>query len=146
MGRSAVGRHRRVDAPNVVPSDVQPRHGPARSWPAEARLFEVTDAEIVSRLTADLVTLHPELEGKLGETFVRRHPRVVPFWAPGGRASLPTLRDHLGPVHLAGDYQPDMPSLADAAASGEHAAQQVLASLLRHGQLPGTSIADASRS
>jgi monoamine oxidase len=110
------------------------------------RLFELTDAEIVSRFTADLVTLYPELEGKLGETFVRRHPRVVPFWAPGGRASLPTLRDHLGPVHLAGDDQLEMPSLADAAASGEHAAQQVLASLSGHGQLPGTSIADASRS
>lgn len=55
--------------------------------------------------------------------------RVVPFWAPGGRATLATLREPLGPVHLAGDYQLDMPSLADAAASGERAAERVLASL-----------------
>ncbi|WP_020416068.1 NAD(P)/FAD-dependent oxidoreductase [Amycolatopsis sp. ATCC 39116] len=96
------------------------------------RLFELTDSEIAARFTADLLRLYPELAGKLGETFVRRHPRVVPFWAPGGRASLPVLRDHLGPVHLAGDYQLDMPSLADAAASGERAARQVLASLSRH--------------
>lgn len=96
------------------------------------RLFELTDSEIAARFTADLLRLYPELAGKLGETFVRRHPRVVPFWAPGGRASLPVLRDHLGPVHLAGDYQLDMPSLADAAASGERAARQVLASLPRH--------------
>ncbi|WP_116050880.1 flavin monoamine oxidase family protein [Amycolatopsis palatopharyngis] len=99
------------------------------------RLFELSDSEIVSRFTADLVELYPELEGKLGEGVVRRHRRVVPFWAPGGRDSLPTLRRNLGPVHLAGDYQLDMPSLADAAASGERAAQQVLASLSHSGAL-----------
>ncbi|MFI0803345.1 monoamine oxidase [Amycolatopsis lurida] len=92
-------------------------------------LFKLTDEEIVTRFTADLLSLYPELEGKLGEGIVRRHHRVVPFWAPGGRASLPTLREHLGPVYLAGDYQLDMPSLADAASSGERAAKQVLASL-----------------
>ncbi|GAA4842109.1 flavin monoamine oxidase family protein [Saccharopolyspora rosea] len=95
------------------------------------RLFELTDSEIVARFTADLVALYPELKGKLGDTFVRRHRRVVPFWPPDRRASLPTLREPLGPVHLAGDYQLDMPSLADAAASGERAAQQVRASLYR---------------
>ncbi|ONF73802.1 flavin monoamine oxidase family protein [Amycolatopsis keratiniphila] len=94
-------------------------------------LFELTDEEIVNRFTADLLSLYPELEGKLDEGIVRRHHRVVPFWAPGGRASLPTLRRHLGPVHLAGDYQLDMPSLADAASSGERAAEQVRASLPR---------------
>lgn len=94
-------------------------------------LFELTDDEIVSRFTADLLSLYPELEGKLDEGIVRRHHRVVPFWAPGGRASLPTLRRPLGPVHLAGDYQLDMPSLADAASSGERAAEQVRASLPR---------------
>ncbi|MGC0334562.1 monoamine oxidase [Streptomyces sp. SAI-170] len=94
-------------------------------------LFELTDEEIVSRFTTDLLSLYPELAGKLDEGIVRRHHRVVPFWAPGGRASLPTLRRHLGPVHLAGDYQLDMPSLADAASSGERAAEQVRASLSR---------------
>ncbi|MGW5701106.1 flavin monoamine oxidase family protein [Amycolatopsis japonica] len=94
-------------------------------------LFELGDEEIVSRFTADLLSLYPELEGKLDEGIVRRHHRVVPFWAPGGRASLPTLRRPLGPVHLAGDYQLDMPSLADAASSGERAAEQVRASLPR---------------
>lgn len=94
-------------------------------------LFELTDEEIVSRFTADLVALYPELEGKLDDGIVRRHPRVVPFWAPDGRASLPTLRNSLGPVHLAGDYQLDVPSLADAAASGEQSARRVLADLHR---------------
>jgi monoamine oxidase len=97
---------------------------------AEAdRLFQLGDAEIIARFTADLLDLYPELEGKIEPGILRRHPRVVPFWAPGGRASLATLREPLGPVHLAGDYQLDMPSLADAAASGERAAQRVLASL-----------------
>lgn len=97
---------------------------------AEAdRLFELTDEEIVARFTTDLLHLYPELEGKVEAGILRRHPRVVPFWAPGGRASLPTLREPLGAVHLAGDYQLDMPSLADAAASGEQAARRVLASL-----------------
>ncbi|MFI5976295.1 FAD-dependent oxidoreductase [Streptomyces sp. NPDC051452] len=94
-------------------------------------LFELSDEEIVARFAEDLISVYPQLEGKLGEGIVRRHRRVVPFWAPGRRASLPTLRDPLGPVHLAGDYQLDMPSLADAATSGENAAKAVLASL-RH--------------
>ncbi|HJQ05500.1 MAG TPA: NAD(P)/FAD-dependent oxidoreductase [Nocardioides sp.] len=93
------------------------------------RLFQLSDEEIVARFTADLLELYPELEGKVDAGILRRHPRVVPFWAPGGRATLATLREPLGPVHLAGDYQLDMPSLADAAASGEQAAQRVLASL-----------------
>lgn len=99
---------------------------------AEAdKLFELGDEEIVARFTADLLELYPELAGKLGEGILRRHPRVVPFWAPGGRASLATLRENLGPVHLAGDYQLDVPSLADAANSGQQAAERVLASLPR---------------
>jgi monoamine oxidase len=97
---------------------------------AEAdKLFELGDEEIVARFTADLLKLYPELKGKLGEGILRRHPRVVSFWAPGGRASLATLRENLGPVHLAGDYQLDVPSLADAANSGQQAAEKVLASL-----------------
>jgi monoamine oxidase len=97
---------------------------------AEAdRLFELSDDEIVARFTADLLRLYPELEGKVDPGILRRHPRVVPFWAPGGRASLETLKQNLGPVYFAGDYQLDMPSLADAAASGEGAAQKVRASL-----------------
>ncbi|MCT7350677.1 FAD-dependent oxidoreductase [Streptomyces sp. 15-116A] len=94
-------------------------------------LFELSDEEIVARFTTDLLSVYPQLEGKLGEGIVRRHHRVVPFWAPWRRASLPTLREPLGPIHLAGDYQLDMPSLADAATSGENAAKAVLASLRR---------------
>lgn len=96
------------------------------------RLVELSDEEIVDRFTSDLLRLYPELEGKVEPGILRRHPRVVPFWAPGGRASLATLRDPLGPVHLAGDYQLDMPSLADAAASGQQAAERVRASLGAH--------------
>ncbi|MER7410979.1 flavin monoamine oxidase family protein [Streptomyces cacaoi] len=93
------------------------------------QLFKLTDEEITARFAKNLLSVYPQLEGKLGEGIVRRHHRVVPFWAPGGRKSLPTLRSPLGPVHLAGDYQLDMPSLADAATSGENAAKAVLASL-----------------
>lgn len=97
---------------------------------AEAdKLFELTDEEIVARFTADLLAVYPELEGKLDAGILRRHPRVVPFWGPGDRASLETLKQNLGPVHLAGDYALDMPSLADAAASGQLAGERVLASL-----------------
>ncbi|MGV9823513.1 flavin monoamine oxidase family protein [Nocardia xishanensis] len=94
-------------------------------------LLDLPDEEIVSRFKNDLLTVLPELEGKLGEGILRRHRRVVPFWAPGRRKSLPTLRDPLGNIYLAGDYQLDMPSLADAAASGERSALAVLASLDR---------------
>ncbi|WP_063002381.1 flavin monoamine oxidase family protein [Nocardia mikamii] len=92
-------------------------------------LFGHTDDEIIERFSRDLISLYPELDGRLGKPVVRRHHRVVPFWAPGKRASLPTLRNAAGPVHFAGDYQLDMPSLADAAASGEAAARAVLTSL-----------------
>ena len=92
-------------------------------------LFDLSDEEIVARFAKDLLAVFPELEGKLGDPVVRRHRRVVPFWAPGRRKSLPTLRDPLGNIHLAGDYQLDLPSLADAAASGERAAKAVLTSL-----------------
>ncbi|KAF0959315.1 flavin monoamine oxidase family protein [Rhodococcus sp. T7] len=94
-------------------------------------MFDLSDEEIVSRFEKDLLAVFPELDGKLGEGIVRKHRRVVPFWAPGRRNSLPTLRDPLGTIHLAGDYQLDMPSLADAATSGERAAKAVLASLSR---------------
>ena len=94
-------------------------------------LFDLPDEEIVSRYRQDLLAVFPELEGKLGEGIVRKHHRVVPFWAPGRRNSLPTLRDPLGDIYLAGDYQLDLPSLADAATSGERAANAVLASLGR---------------
>ncbi|WP_280302453.1 flavin monoamine oxidase family protein [Nocardia neocaledoniensis] len=94
-------------------------------------LLDLPDEEIVSRFRNDLLDLLPELEGKLGEPVLRRHRRVVPFWAPGRRKTLPTLRDPLGPIHLAGDYQLDVPSLADAATSGERSARAVLASLGR---------------
>ncbi|KXX56280.1 flavin monoamine oxidase family protein [Rhodococcus sp. LB1] len=92
-------------------------------------LFDLPDEEIMSRFAKDLLAVFPELEGKLGEGIVRRHRRVVPFWAPGRRNSLPPLRDPLGTIHFAGDYQLDLPSLADAATSGERAAKAVLASL-----------------
>ncbi|NCL78159.1 FAD-dependent oxidoreductase [Rhodococcus sp. YH1] len=94
-------------------------------------LFDLSDEEIVSRFAKDLLVVYPELEGKLGEGIVRRHRRVVPFWAPGRRETLPVLRDPLGAIHLAGDYQLDLPSLADAATSGERAAKAVLAGLSR---------------
>lgn len=94
-------------------------------------LLDLPDEEIVSRFRNDLLSVLPELEGKLGEPILRRHRRVVPFWAPGRRKTLPTLRDPLGNISLAGDYQLDVPSLADAATSGERSALAVLASLGR---------------
>ncbi|MGF1240211.1 MULTISPECIES: flavin monoamine oxidase family protein [unclassified Streptomyces] len=94
-------------------------------------LLELSDEEITARFARDLISVYPQLQGKLGEGILRRHHRVVPFWAPGRRESLPTLRAPLGPIHLAGDYQLDMPSLADAATSGENAAKAVLTSLRR---------------
>ncbi|MFE3000285.1 flavin monoamine oxidase family protein [Nocardia sp. NPDC059246] len=94
-------------------------------------LLDLPDEEILSRFTKDLLTVFPELDGKLGDGVVRKHHRVVPFWAPGRRNSLPTLRNPFGSIYLAGDYQLDLPSLADAAASGEQAGKAVLASLSR---------------
>lgn len=93
------------------------------------RLFDCTDDEIVRRFNRDLLSIYPELDGRLGVPIVRRHRRVVPFWGPGKRDSLSVLREPIGPIHLAGDYQLDMPSLADAAESGERAALAVLAGL-----------------
>ncbi|GEE00945.1 amine oxidase [Gordonia spumicola] len=92
-------------------------------------LMDLSDDEIVDRFNRDLLEVYPELEGKLGTPIVRKHHRVVPYWGPGGRATLPTLREPLGPIHFAGDYLLDVPSLADAAESGERAAQAIAAGL-----------------
>lgn len=92
-------------------------------------LLDLSDEEIAAQFSRDLVSLYPQLDGKLGTPIVRKHHRVVPFWAPNKRASLPVLREPIGPVHLAGDFLLDVPSLADAAASGERAAKAVLAEL-----------------
>lgn len=92
-------------------------------------LLDLPDEEIAERFSRDLVALYPQLAGKLGTPIVRKHHRVVPFWPPNKRASLPVLREPVGPIHLAGDYLLDVPSLADAAASGERAAKAVLAEL-----------------
>lgn len=92
-------------------------------------LLDLPDEEIADRFSRDLVSLYPQLKGKLGTPIVRKHHRVVPFWAPNKRASLPVLREPVGPIHLAGDFLLDVPSLADAAASGERAATAVLAEL-----------------
>ncbi|GAA1482155.1 protoporphyrinogen oxidase [Gordonia sinesedis] len=92
-------------------------------------LLERSDDEIIELFSRDLVTVLPELRGKLGTPVVRRHHRVVPYWAPGARDSVATLRQPLGSIHFAGDYLLDMPSLADAAESGEQAATAVLESL-----------------
>ncbi|MEU7428103.1 hypothetical protein [Streptomyces sp. NPDC040750] len=105
------------------------RVSPAVLWPTTCS--SCPTREIVARFAEDLISVYPQLEGKLGEGILRRHRRVVPYWAPGRHAPLPTLRHPLGPIYLAGDYQLDMPSLADAATSGENAAKAVLASL-RH--------------
>ncbi|ODR08560.1 oxidase [Mycolicibacillus koreensis] len=92
-------------------------------------LLDLPDEEIAERFGRDLVALYPQLKGRLGVPIVRKHRRVVPFWAPNKRASLPVLREPVGPIHLAGDFLLDVPSLADAAASGERAAKAVLTEL-----------------
>lgn len=89
--------------------------------------LQLTDAEIEALYVGDLVRLLPELDGHIERVVIRRHDRVVPFWAPGNRSSVRALRDALGPIHFAGDYLSAAPSLADAAASGERAAMQLLA-------------------
>lgn len=87
----------------------------------------LTDDEITALYVGDLLRMFPELEGHIERVVVRRHHKVVPFWGPGDRASVRVLREALGPIHFAGDYLIGVPSLADAAASGQRAAEQVLA-------------------
>lgn len=92
-------------------------------------LGRLTDEQIEATFLKDLVTLFPELDGNVDRVIVKRQPRVVSYWGPGKRdASQRTLRKPLGPIWFAGDYLGD-PSLAAAAASGQRAAERVLASL-----------------
>ena len=89
----------------------------------------MTDAEIEEMYVRDLVRLLPELEGQIEKVVIRRHHKVVSFWGPDGRRSVKALRGSSGPVHFAGDYLFGIPSLADAAVSGERAAKDVLRAL-----------------
>lgn len=91
------------------------------------RHLGVSDSELVALYRRDLVKLLPSLAGSLDEAAeVRRHARVVPFWAPGDRGSVRVLRRPLGPIHFSGDYLSGMPSMADAAESGARAARAIL--------------------
>jgi hypothetical protein len=60
------------------------RFGSGGIQASKRALKELGDEEIVSRFTADLLALFPELEGKLDQGILRRHPR--------GRAVLGTRR------------------------------------------------------
>src|SRR5262249_30961996 len=89
--------------------------------------FKASDNEIKELYRRDLIALFPQLDGNIDDDIViRRHHRVVPYWSPGDRSTVRSLRASLGPVHFAGDYLLGVPSLADAAASGERAAREVL--------------------
>lgn len=93
--------------------------------------MSLSDEEIKELYVSDLLKLLPELEGHIDHVVVRRHQRVVPFWKPGDRHSVRTLREPVGPIEFAGDYLIGVPSLADAAASGERAARATLDQLQR---------------
>lgn len=88
-----------------------------------------SDAEIEAAYIGDLVGLFPTLKDQIERVVIRRQRRVVPFWRPGDRASVRALREPVGPIHFAGDYLLGVPSLADAAASGKRAADEVLQQL-----------------
>jgi len=67
-------------------------------------LDDLADSEVASRFEQDLLTLYPELHGRIRELVIRRWPRGLPY-ASVGRARLqePLMRP-LDPIFLAGDY------------------------------------------
>jgi monoamine oxidase len=92
-------------------------------------LMTLSDQEIEAVFTRDLLAELPELEGKIDEFVLRRHRKVVPYWAPGDHSTVRALRSPVGPIHFAGDYIAGIPSMADAAASGVRVAGEVLRAL-----------------
>jgi monoamine oxidase len=91
-------------------------------------LMELSEDEIQEIFTRDLLAVLPELTDKIAEVVIRKHEKVVPFWAPGNHGSVRELRAGTGPIRFAGDYL-GVPSMADAGRSGEMAAAAVLADL-----------------
>ena len=95
-------------------------------------LLDLPDEEIVSRFAKDLLHGVPRAGRETG----RGHRAAALVGScrsgrPGEGIRYRRCVIRLGTIYLAGDYQLDLPSLADAATSGERAAKAVLASLGR---------------
>lgn len=88
------------------------------------RLWELPDDHLLARFAVDLLTLFPELQGKIAGGRVQRWPRALPMWEPGYLARLPVLRRPFGSIRFCGDYT-DFPCLDSAVSSGERAAVEV---------------------
>lgn len=86
------------------------------------------DESIIAKSRADTLKIHPELDGRLGETLVYRWPEKVPTFRPGYLAALAAFRRDMqeNPVYFCGDYLAG-PSTGGALYAGWDCAERVLA-------------------
>ncbi len=88
------------------------------------------DESIIARSRADALKVHPELNGRLGETLVYRWPEKVPTFRPGYLTALAAFRRDMQekPVYFCGDYLAG-PSTGGALYAGWDCAERVLAEM-----------------
>jgi len=99
-----------------------------RGGPAAAGVMQSSDAEIVSRMLADLETLFPEAKGIVRETVVRRWPHAAPYGFVGRADLQEALTRPCGPIHFAGDYL-EFPCMDAAIATAGEASERIAAAL-----------------
>jgi oxygen-dependent protoporphyrinogen oxidase len=81
------------------------------------RLMDVGDDEVVATFRSDLEQLLPATRGRVERAVVKRWPRAIPYWEPGGRTLKDALREPMGRIHFAADYVA-YPSMQVAATAG----------------------------
>jgi oxygen-dependent protoporphyrinogen oxidase len=81
------------------------------------RLMDVGDDEVVATFRSDLEQLLPATTGRVERAVVKRWPRAIPYWEPGGRTLKDALREPMGRIHFAADYVA-YPSMQVAATAG----------------------------
>lgn len=86
------------------------------------------DESIIAKSRADILKIHPELDGRLGDTLVYRWPEKVPTFRPGYLTALAAFRRDMqeNPVYFCGDYLAG-PSTGGALYAGWDCAERVLA-------------------
>ncbi|MFZ5912120.1 MAG: protoporphyrinogen/coproporphyrinogen oxidase [Chloroflexota bacterium] len=88
------------------------------------------DESIIAKARADTLKVHPELNGRLGETLVYRWPEKVPTFRPGYLTALAAFRRDMqeNPVYFCGDYLAG-PSTGGALYAGWDCAERVMAEM-----------------
>ncbi|MCX6398498.1 MAG: NAD(P)/FAD-dependent oxidoreductase [Propionibacteriales bacterium] len=99
-----------------------------------ARAGDIADDVLLEELERETVAMHPEIDGRITDRRLVRHPYYTPVFTPGSVRRLEAARAELpaGRIDLAGDHM-TAPWVEGAVRSGQLAAERVAAGLVSAG-------------